>query len=86
MSVYSCPSDTISGLLCYLLLLVGSCRLGLLMDWLGWTFMEARGEERAKCSGGGGFLGIFLTSRLTHFCCSSWDMASSSRFLAVDTS
>lgn len=69
-----------------LLLLGGSCLLGRLMDWLGWTFMEARGEERAKCSGAGGFLGIFLTSRLTHFCCSSCDTASSSRFLAVDTS
>lgn len=70
----------------YLLLLEGSCRLGLLMDWLGWTFMEARGEERANCSAGRGFLGIFFTSRLTHFCCSSWDTASSSRFLAVETS
>lgn len=60
-----------SGLWSYLLLLGGSCLLGRLMDWLGWTFMEERGEERAKCSGAGGFLGIFLTRRPTHFCCSS---------------
>lgn len=67
-------------------MLVGSCRLGLLMDWLGWTFVEVRGEERRKFSAGGGFLGIFFTSRLTHFCCSSCEVASSSRFFAVDTS
>lgn len=56
------------------------------MDWLGWIFVEVRGEERSRLSAGGGFLGIFFTSRLTHFCCSSWEAASSSRFLAVDTS
>lgn len=67
-------------------LLGASCRLGRRMDWFCGIFMEVRGEERAKGSGAGGFLGIFFTRRLTHFCCSSVEFASSSRFLAVDMS
>jgi len=56
------------------------------MDWFGCTFMEVLGEDRAKGSGAGGFLGIFFTSRLTHFCCSSVELANSSRFFAVEIS
>lgn len=70
----------------YLGLFAGSCLLGRLIDWFGCTFMDALGEDRAKGSGVGDFLGIFFPRRLTHFCCSSVELASRSRFFAVEIS